>query len=108
MIASSSATVETQPAVSIFRSGILLMVALVAILGGLLFGYDTVVINGANQYLKTHFLLSPSQEGWAGSCAIFGCIPGALMAGFFSDRFGRRKVLFFCAILFALSGLLSA
>ena len=108
MIVSSSATVEAQPGVSVFRSGILLMVALVAILGGFLFGYDTVVINGANQFLKTHFLLSPSQEGLAGSSAIFGCIPGALVAGFLSDRFGRRKVLFFCAILFALSGLLSA
>src|SRR5215469_2203721 len=108
MIASSSATVETQPAVSIFRSGILLLVALVAILGGFLFGYDTVVINGANQFLKTHFLLNPSQEGLAGSSAILGCIPGALLAGFFSDRFGRRKVLFVCGILYALSGLLSA
>ena len=108
MIVSSSATVEAQPGVSIFRSGILLMVALVAILGGFLFGYDTVVINGANQFLKTHFLLNPSQEGEAGSSAILGCIPGALMAGFLSDRFGRRKVLFFCAILYAVSGLLSA
>ncbi len=108
MIVSSSATVEAQPAVSIFRSGILLMVALVAILGGFLFGYDTVVINGANQYLKTHFLLNPSQEGLAGSSAIAGCIPGAFFAGFLSDRFGRRKVLFVCAILYALSGVLSA
>ncbi|HUA65334.1 MAG TPA: sugar porter family MFS transporter [Alphaproteobacteria bacterium] len=108
MIVSSSATVETQPAVSIFRSGILLMVVFVAILGGFLFGYDTVVINGANQYLKVHFLLNAAQEGNAGSCAVLGCIPGALVAGFLSDRFGRRKVLFFCAVLYALSGLLSA
>ncbi|HEX3624187.1 MAG TPA: sugar porter family MFS transporter [Verrucomicrobiae bacterium] len=105
---SSSATVEKQPAISVFQSGILACVALVAILGGFLFGYDTVVINGANQYLKVHFLLNPSQEGFAGASAIAGCIPGALFAGFFSDRFGRRKVLFVCAILYALSGLLSA
>ncbi|HTV39819.1 MAG TPA: sugar porter family MFS transporter [Candidatus Sulfotelmatobacter sp.] len=105
---SVSATVETQPAVSIFRSGILILVALVAILGGFLFGYDTAVINGANEYLKVHFSLNPFQQGWVGSSAIAGCIPGALVAGFLSDRFGRRKVLFVCAILYALSGLLSA
>jgi MFS transporter, SP family, arabinose:H+ symporter len=105
---SSSATVERQPAVSIFQSGILVLVALVAVLGGFLFGYDTAVINGANQYLKIHFLLSPFQQGLVGSSAIAGCIPGALMGGFLSDRFGRRKVLFVCAILYALSGVLSA
>lgn len=105
---SSSATVERQSAAAIFQSGILVLVALVAVLGGFLFGYDTAVINGANQYLKIHFLLDSSQEGSAGASAIFGCIPGALFAGFFSDRFGRRKVLFACAILYALSGLLSA
>jgi MFS transporter, SP family, arabinose:H+ symporter len=105
---SSSATVERQPVASLFQSGILLFVALVAVLGGFLFGYDTAVINGANQYLKFHFLLNASQEGSAGASAIFGCIPGALFAGFFSDRFGRRKVLFVCALLYALSGLLSA
>jgi SP family arabinose:H+ symporter-like MFS transporter len=104
---SSSATVEKQP-VSVFRSGILFVVALVAILGGFLFGYDTVVINGANEYLKVHFTLDSVQQGWVGSSAIAGCIPGALVAGFFSDRFGRRKVLFVCAVLYALSGVLSA
>jgi SP family arabinose:H+ symporter-like MFS transporter len=77
-------------------------------LGGFLFGYDTAVINGANTFLKTHFALNPVQEGMAGASAIFGCIPGAMLAGFLSDRFGRRKVLFACALLYAISGLLSA
>jgi SP family arabinose:H+ symporter-like MFS transporter len=86
----------------------LAMVTLVAATGGFLFGYDTAVINGANQYLKAHFGLSPIQEGIAGASAILGCIPGAMFAGFLSDRFGRRKVLFLCAILYAVSGLLSA
>ena len=90
------------------RSGALLLVAFVAITGGFLFGYDTAVINGANQYLKLHFALTPWQEGIAGASAILGCIPGAMLAGFLSDRFGRRKVLFVCAILYALSGVLSA
>lgn len=84
------------------------LVVLVAIFGGFLFGYDTAVINGANQYLKAHFALDSIQEGMAGASAILGCIPGAMFAGFLSDRFGRRKVLFLCAILYAVSGLLSA
>ncbi len=86
----------------------LALVTLVAATGGFLFGYDTAVINGANQYLKAHFQLDAVQEGIAGASAILGCIPGAMCAGFLSDRFGRRKVLFLCAILYAASGLLSA
>lgn len=80
----------------------------VAAIGGFLFGYDTAVINGANTYLREHFHLTASQEGIAGASAILGCIPGAMFAGSLSDRFGRRRLLFFCAILFAVSGLLSA
>ncbi len=90
------------------RSSTLLLVSAVAVAGGFLFGYDTAVINGANQYLRTHFHLTPFQEGLAGASAILGCIPGAMFAGFLGDRFGRRRVLFLCAILYALSGLLSA
>lgn len=77
-------------------------------MGGFLFGYDTAVINGANQYLKAFFDLNAFQEGIAGASAILGCIPGALAAGFISDRFGRKKVLFLCAILYAASALFSA
>jgi len=84
------------------------LVAVVGVFGGFLFGYDTAVINGANQYLKAHFALTPLQEGMAGASAIFGCIPGAMCVGFLSDRFGRRKLLFICALLYAISGLLSA
>jgi MFS transporter, SP family, arabinose:H+ symporter len=84
------------------------LASLVAALGGFLFGYDTAVINGANQYITLYFGLTPMQEGFAGASAILGCIPGAMFAGYFSDRFGRRKVLFMCAVLFALSALLSA
>lgn len=90
------------------RAGLLALVTLVTALGGFLFGYDTAVINGANQYLKIHFDLTPAQEGLAGASAILGCIPGAMLAGFLSDRFGRRRLLFACALLYAVSGLLSA
>jgi MFS family permease len=66
------------------------------------------VINGANQYLAAFFHLTPFQQGMAGASAILGCIRGAMLAGFLSDRSGRRKVLFICAVLYAASGLLSA
>ena len=80
----------------------------VTAIGGFLFGYDTAVINGANSYLKAHLNLNATQEGLAGASAILGCIPGAMFAGFLSDRFGRKKMLFLCALLYAVSGLLSA
>jgi MFS transporter, SP family, arabinose:H+ symporter len=84
----------------------------VTALGGFLFGYDTAVINGANTYLQTHFALDPAKDsmliGLATASAIIGCVPGAMSAGFISDRLGRRRILFFCAALYALSGILSA
>lgn len=83
-------------------------VTAVAAIGGFLFGYDTAVINGANSYLTEYLHLNPTQQGLAAASAIAGCIPGAMFAGFLSDRFGRKKLLFICAALFAISGLLSA
>ena len=80
----------------------------VTAIGGFLFGYDTAVINGANSYLKEHFTLDDKQLGMATTSAILGCIPGAMFAGFLSDRFGRKRMLFLCALLYAVSGVLSA
>ena len=85
-----------------------LFVAVVTAIGGFLFGYDTAVINGSNSYLRLHMNLNSAQEGAAGASAILGCIPGAMFAGFLSDRFGRKKLLFLCALLYAASGILSA
>ncbi len=78
---------------------------IVAALGGLLFGYDTGVINGAIGPLKAHFSLDPQQEGWAMGCALLGCALGAAGAGAISDRFGRKKVLILSAILFFVSAI---
>jgi SP family xylose:H+ symportor-like MFS transporter len=79
------------------------LITIVAALGGLLFGYDTGVINGAIGPLKAHFGLSPRQEGWATACALLGCALGAAGAGTLSDRFGRKKVLVLSAVLFFVS-----
>lgn len=81
---------------------------MVAALGGLLFGYDTAVISGAIGSIKTRFGLTPALEGWAASAAIWGCVGGVAVAGFLADRFGRKKVLWGSAILFAVSAVWSA
>lgn len=81
------------------------MVCIVAALGGLLFGYDTGVINGAIGPLKTYFALDAKAEGWAMGCALLGCAIGAATAGVFSDWLGRKKVLVFSAILFFISAM---
>jgi SP family arabinose:H+ symporter-like MFS transporter len=101
-----------QPRSPHFNLGFVSFCAAVAGIGGFLFGYDTAVINGANTFLQQHFHLDPEKDtlliGLTTASAIIGCILGAMTAGFFSDKLGRRRVLFFCAILYALSGILSA
>lgn len=78
----------------------------VAALGGLLFGYDTAVISGAIGFLETHFHLDPQLwKGWAAASALVGCALGAAMAGWLSDKAGRRKVLLLSALLFFISAL---
>jgi SP family arabinose:H+ symporter-like MFS transporter len=78
-----------------------------AALGGFLFGYDTAVISGAIGSLEQYFDLSPTWTGWAGASAIIGCIPGSMVAGFLSDRIGRKKVLVLSASLYFISALWS-
>ena len=80
-------------------------ICLVATLGGLLFGYDTAVISGAIGFLQTHFELDAVWKGWAASSALVGCILGAMVAGKFSDAFGRKKVLIFAAVMFLISAI---
>jgi sugar porter (SP) family MFS transporter len=79
--------------------------AAVAAIGGLLFGFDTAVINGAIVFLKGQFSLSDSQTEIAASSLLLGCVIGASVAAFTSDRFGRKRVLLAAAALFTLSSL---
>ncbi len=74
-----------------------------AAVGGLLFGYDTAVVAGAIGFIQKKYGLSSAMVGWAASCALIGCIAGAMFAGKLSDRIGRKKVLILSAILFAVS-----
>jgi MFS transporter, SP family, arabinose:H+ symporter len=89
-------------------SAFVLKISVVAALGGLLFGYDTAVIAGAIGPLTVKFGLSPAMVGWAASSAIWGCVFGALVAGYMSDRWGRKNVLIVTAVLFAISAIGSA
>jgi sugar porter (SP) family MFS transporter len=80
------------------------MISLVAAMGGLLFGYDWVVIGGAKPFFERYFhLADATSSGWANSCALLGCLVGALVAGALSDKFGRKWLLTFSAFLFALT-----
>lgn len=83
-------------------------IAIAAALGGLLFGYDWVVIGGARQFYEIYFhLTSPNLVGWANSCALVGCLLGSLAAGVLADRYGRRRSLLAAAILFGISSVLT-
>jgi MFS transporter, SP family, xylose:H+ symportor len=84
------------------------MLTIVAALGGLLFGYDFVVIGGAKPFYEKFFgLTSQQQIGWANSCALLGCLLGSLCAGAGADRFGRKKLLIVSAVVFAVSSVLT-
>ncbi len=88
------------------RTMYLWLVASSAALGGLLFGYDWVVIGGAKPFYEIYFhLASPELQGWAMSCALAGCLAGAIAAGRLSDRFGRKLLLTLSALVFAASSL---
>jgi MFS transporter, SP family, arabinose:H+ symporter len=81
-------------------------ISAVAALGGLLFGYDWVVIGGAKPFYEKFFhLVDPSQQGWAMSCALVGCLVGALVSGWLSDRFGRKPLLIAAGLIFAISSI---
>ena len=84
------------------------ILAALASLGGLLFGYDTGVISGALPFIKRDFTLSAGMEGVATSAVLVGATLGAAFAGFLSDRYGRKLVILFVAALFVVGALGSA
>lgn len=80
-------------------------ICIIAALGGLLFGYDTAVINGAIGFLETHFQLDAVMKGWASSSALLGCMIGVVFAGAFSDWLGRKKALVLAGVFFLVSSI---
>jgi SP family arabinose:H+ symporter-like MFS transporter len=77
-------------------------------LGGVLFGFDIAIITGAGPFLARRFALSDLSLGWAFSSLLFGCVLGSFLAGRFTDRFGRQRMLVWVAVLFALTSIATA
>ena len=80
-------------------------IAIVAALGGILFGYDTAVISGTTEVVKLQFGLTTGGEGWYVGCALIGSIIGVLIAGMMSDFLGRKKTMLISALLFSISAI---
>ncbi len=85
-----------------------LFLACTAALGGLLFGFDIAIITGAGPFITRHFGLTDIGLGWAFSSLLFGCVLGCFIAGKLTDRYGRKKLLLFVALLFALTSIATA
>lgn len=101
-----STSPSTSDAKAEFRTGYIILISFIAALGGLLFGYDWVVIGGAKPFFERYFQLQDAaQSGWANSCALLGCLVGALAAGAMSDRFGRKRLLAAAALIFAITSI---
>src|ERR1017187_1006776 len=97
---------EASPLKAEYNFSYIWLISVVAALGGLLFGWDWVVIGGAKPFFQRFFqLTSEAQIGWANSCALIGCLVGALVAGALSDKFGGKRLLILSALLFAVTSL---
>ena len=83
----------------------LIFLAVVAALGGFLFGYDTAVISGTTSQVSTLFQLDTLQQGWYVGCALIGSICGVLCSGVLSDKLGRKLTMILAAILFTTSAI---
>ncbi|GHT10542.1 D-xylose transporter XylE [Bacteroidia bacterium] len=94
-----------------FNLGYIIPITLVATLGGLLFGYDTAVISGAEKGLEGFFLQAADftyTKGWHGftaASALIGCVLGGAISGVFASKFGRRNSLRLASVMFFLSAL---
>ena len=102
----TSAATESSNPKARYKAGYVWLISVVAAMGGLLFGWDWVVIGGAKPFFQRYFeLTSEAQIGWANSCALVGCLVGSLVAGALSDKYGRKKLLILAALLFAVTSL---
>ena len=85
--------------------GYVIFMAVVAAIGGILFGYDTAVISGTTAIVKNQFQLTDMMEGWYVGCALIGSICGVLVAGTLSDYLGRKLTMLISAALFSISAI---
>ena len=89
------------------NKGFIYFICLVSAMGGLLFGYDWVVIGGAKPFYELYFGIdgNPIMQGVAMTTALIGCLIGAMIAGGMADRYGRKCLLMLSAVLFTVSAL---
>jgi MFS transporter, SP family, arabinose:H+ symporter len=100
---------DASTGVSVKGSGNLFGISLIAALAGFIFGFDTVVISGANQPIKELWHTSPWFHGFfIMSMALWGTVVGSVFGGIPTDRFGRKKVLLWVGIFFSISAIGSA
>ena len=90
-----------------YSRGFLYFICAVSAMGGLLFGYDWVVIGGAKPFYELYFGISesPLLQGVAMSTALVGCLIGAMVAGAAADKYGRKPLLIVAAVLFTVSAI---
>lgn len=88
-----------------FNKSFVYFICIVSAMGGLLFGYDWVVIGGAKIFYEQYFAIAddPAMQGLAMSIALAGCLVGAMTAGMLADRLGRKPLLLLSALIFVLT-----
>jgi sugar porter (SP) family MFS transporter len=91
-----------------FNRSYVVFLACTAALGGLLFGFDIAIITGAGPFLVRQFDLGDISLGWAFSSLLFGCVLGSFLAGRLTDRFGRKRMLVWVALLFVATSVATA
>ncbi len=91
----------------IINNRYLILITLVAAMGGFLFGYDWVVIGGAKAFYEIYFSIEniPWLQGWTMSSAILGCLIGATISGTLTDNYGRKSIFFAASIMFTISAI---
>ncbi|MFV0345032.1 MAG: sugar porter family MFS transporter [Bacteroidales bacterium] len=89
------------------RKMYLYLITFVAAMGGLLFGYDWVVIGGAKPFYEVFFGItdSASAQGWVMGSAVLGCLIGVMFSGYLSDRYGRKPMMYAASVVFVISAI---
>jgi sugar porter (SP) family MFS transporter len=90
------------------HKGRILLIALVAATGGLLFGFDTGVISGALPFLRQNWQLTDGDIGWVTTSVLIGALLGAIFSGKLSDRIGRKRMIIINAVIFCVGAAGSA
>jgi MFS family permease len=87
-------------------SATVIIIAIIASTGGLLFGFDTGVISGALPFLKASWNLTSGQQEWVTTAVLIGAFLGAILGGRFTDVLGRKRIIIFTSIIFAVGSVL--